>query len=142
MSEKNVGNMIDVSMKNLKGLADSNTVIGEPIVLSNGVTVVPVSKVSFGFGSGGSDLPCKNAGERELFGGGVGGGVTVQPLAFIVTSGDDVKIMELPTSNNSGDRIINMVPGIIDKIGAFIDKKKKEKTAGEEEPADSATDEE
>ncbi len=138
MSEKNVGNMIDVSLKNLKGLADSNTVIGDPIALPNGVTVVPVSKMSFGFGSGGSDLPTKNAGNSELFGGGVGGGVTVQPLAFIVTSGNDVKIMELPTSNNAGDRVINMVPGIIDKISAFIDKKKKEKEGGEEEAVDAA----
>ena len=135
MSEKNVGSMIDVSMKNLKGLADSNTVIGEPILLPNGVTVVPVSKVSFGFGSGGSDLPTKNPGNQELFGGGVGGGVTVQPLAFIVTSGSDVKIMELPTSSNSGDKAINMIPGIIDKISAMIDKKKKEKEAADETEA-------
>jgi len=132
MSEKNVGNMIDVSLKNLKGLADSNTVIGDPINLPNGVTIIPVSKVSFGFGSGGSDYPNKSNGTQELFGGGVGGGVTVQPLAFIVTTANDVKIMELPTSSNSGDKVVNMVPGIIDKITEFITKNKKK----DDEPED------
>jgi len=125
MSEKNVGNMIDVSMKNLKGLADANTVLGDPIDLGNGTTIIPVSKVSFGFGSGGSDYPNKSGNNQELFGGGVGGGVKVQPVAFIVSTATDVRIMELPTSSNAGDKVINMIPGVIDKITAFIDKNKK-----------------
>ena len=136
MSEKNVGNMIDVSMKNMKCLADANTVLGDPIDLGNGTTIIPVSKVSFGFGSGGSDYPDKSGSNKELFGGGVGGGVKVQPVAFIVSTGTDVKIMELPTSSNAGDKVINMVPGIIDKITAFIDKNKKKG----EQPADPAAD--
>ena len=80
MSEKNLEGLLNVSLENIKGLVDSNSIIGSPITTPDGTTIIPVSKVSFGFASGGSDFP--SASPKEMFGGGSGGGVTIQPMAF------------------------------------------------------------
>ncbi|MCH5203188.1 MAG: GerW family sporulation protein [Oscillospiraceae bacterium] len=124
--------ILDVSMAKIREMVDVNTIIGEPIS-AEGATIIPVSKVSFGFASGGSDLPVQAA---EKFAGGSGAGVTVKPVAFIVIKADgDVQLMELGAKGGPLDGVFDALPGIVDKIKGFLaDKKaaKAEKKAAEE----------
>jgi sporulation protein YtfJ len=108
------------AMSNLRSLVDVNTIIGDPITTAQGVVILPVSKVSFGYGSGGLDLPMERPGS---FGATTGGGVTIQPLAFLVIDGTDVRLLQMQTADNTGDRIVNAVPGVLDKILDLIPKK-------------------
>ena len=131
MADKHpVGDFTESALKSLRTLVDVNTIIGDPITTADGIVIIPVSKVSFGYASGGSDLPTSK--QTELFGGATGGGVTIQPLAFLVINGTDVKVVQMQSANSTGDRIVNAVPDVIDKITALIKKDKPE-----EEGADS-----
>ena len=124
MSEKNLEGLLNVSLGNIKSMVDSNSIIGEPIVTPDGTTIIPVSKVSFGFASGGSDFPTSSP--KEMFGGGSGGGVTIQPIAFLVIKGESVRMIQLADKNNIPERLANMVPDAIDSISSLINKKKTE----------------
>ncbi len=112
-----VKDITESSMQNLKTLVDSSNVVGDPISLPDGTTILPISKVSFGFGVGGGDLPSS---QKELFGGGTGGGVTITPLGFLLVSGGDVKLIQLKTYNNTADRVVSMVPEVMDKVQSVI----------------------
>ena len=118
------------ALSSLRSLVDVNTIVGEPITAGEGVTIIPISKVSFGYASGGSDIPTEKP--KELFGGGTGGGVTIQPLAFLVINGGDVSLMQMQTADSTADRIVNAVPGLLDKVVGMI-KKGKEKDEDKEE---------
>lgn len=119
-----VKELINSALANIKEMVDANTVTGEPIVLANGVTIIPVSKVSCGFAAGGSDLPNKS--EREIFGGGTGGGVTVSPLAFICVSPEgEVQLLQLSMNASASNAVINMVPEVFDKISSLFKKDEK-----------------
>ena len=105
---------LEATINQIKTIVDVNTIIGEPISVGD-VTIVPVSKVTYGFASGGSDLPTKT--NKELFAGGGGAGVTLQPLAFLIVSESGVRILEISSKYNDGlDRALTMAPDIIDKI--------------------------
>ncbi len=134
MADKHpIEGVMGVSMEKIHEMTDVNTIIGDPITSPDGTVVIPVSKVSFGFVSGGSDLPMQNA---ERFAGGSGAGVTVKPVAFIVIKTDgDVKLMELGAKGGKFDGIIDAVPGLIEKVKGMIGKKKDE---GEEASAENA----
>ena len=94
MAEKqNIGNIMGITMDKLREMVDVNTIVGEPIELKDGTTIIPISKVSFGFASGGSDLPVKT--EKDMFGGGAGAGVSIQPLAFLVVYKGEAKLMQM-----------------------------------------------
>ena len=130
--------ILGVSMEKIRELVDVNTIIGDAITSPDGTTIIPVSKVSFGFASGGSDLPTQAA---EKFAGGAGAGVTVKPVAFIVITRDgDVKLMELGNSKPSAiEGVIDAIPNVVEKIKGFIgDKKKKDEEPEEEENSDDA----
>ncbi len=119
-----VKELINSALANIKEMVDANTVTGEPIVLANGVTIIPVSKVSCGFAAGGSDLPNKS--EKEIFGGGTGGGVTVSPLAFICVSPEgEVQLLQLSMNASASNAVINMVPEVFDKISSLFKKDEK-----------------
>ncbi len=136
MADKHpIEGVMGVSMEKIHEMADVNTIIGDPITSPDGTVVIPVSKVSFGFVSGGSDLPMQNA---ERFAGGSGAGVTVKPVAFIVIKNDgDVKLMEIGAKGGKFDGIIDAVPGLIEKVKAMVGKKKGEDgEAAEEAPAE------
>ena len=120
MSEKNLEGMINISLEKVKGMVDSNSIIGAPIYTQDGTTIIPVSKVSVGFGCGGSDFP--SASPKEMFGGGTGGGVTIQPVAFLVLKGESVRMIQI--ADNVAERIANMVPDAIDTISGLVNKKK------------------
>ncbi|MDR2909390.1 MAG: GerW family sporulation protein [Oscillospiraceae bacterium] len=124
-----IGDFTSASLESLRSLVDVNTIVGEPITSADGVVIIPISKVSFGYASGGSDLPTGK--QAELFGGATGGGVTIQPLAFLVISGGKVELLQMQSANNTADRIVNAVPGVIDKLIATF---KKDKSAEECEP--------
>ena len=117
---QNLPNMLQDTISKIREMVDVNNVIGEPIVVGD-VTIVPVSKVSVGFGGGGADY-AKNAASGEPFGGGVGGGVKVTPICFLIVKDGNVRMMPVAVAaNTTADRIVEMVPDTLDKIAAFID---------------------
>ena len=121
MSE-HISGLTDNSMKNLKTLVDADTVIGNPITTPDGTMIIPVSKLSFGFATGGSDLASKSP--KDVIGGGSGGGVTIQPLCFLVVKNGDVKILHINSNNSTGSQALNMIPDVIDKISGSVKKDK------------------
>lgn len=120
MSENNIKGIMDTTMEKLRAMVDADTIIGTPIVVGN-ITLIPVSKVSFGLATGGSDFPNKNG--QELFGGGGGAGVTVNPVAFICVNGENVHMMPVYNQMGTIDKAINMAPELIDKVKSLFDKK-------------------
>lgn len=132
MSEKNLEGLLNVSLENIKGLVDSNSIIGSPITTPDGATIIPVSKVSFGFASGGSDFPTTSP--KDMFGGGSGGGVTISPVAFLVIKGDSVRMIQVADKDSISERIANMVPDAIDTVSSLISSKKKNAPAPEAKP--------
>lgn len=125
MSEQHtIGGIMGITMDKLKEMVDVNTIVGEPIKVDEKTTIIPISKVSFGFASGGSDLPSKNP--KDLFGGGSGAGVSIQPIAFMVVTDGDAKLLQLSINASAPNAIINMIPDVVDKVSDFVGKKKKE----------------
>ena len=116
-----LGELTESSMKNLQTLIDSNSVIGKEVITPDGTVILPVSRVSFGFGTGGGDLP---ATQKELFGGGTGGGVSITPLAFLIVKNGDVKLLQVQSYSNTADRVVGMVPEGVDKVSGLINSKK------------------
>ena len=135
-----IDKVMSVTMENLKEMVDVNTIVGDAVNTPDGTTVIPVSKVSFGFASGGADIPNgKSESEDTTFGGGAGGGVSINPVAFLVIEKDHVKLMPVTNSVSTTDKIIDAVPELITKLNnfvtGFIDKKeekKKEKNSDEQ----------
>lgn len=117
--------IIDTALSKIGSVADVNTVIGEPISLSGGITIIPYSKVSVGFASGGADYSTKKVAESKNFIGGNGAGVTVVPLGFIVITGDRVEMVDInsPTPPPStAVKIMDTVNDLTDKAPALIEK--------------------
>lgn len=111
--------MMTSSMAKIKDMIDVNTVIGEPITTPDGVTLIPITKVSVGYGGGGSDFATKNypANRDNAFGGGAGAGVTITPMAFVVIRGESVRMLPVAEpASSSVDRIIELVPEILDRV--------------------------
>lgn len=131
-----VKDLVSTAMGKIKEISDADTIIGNPIKIDGDITVIPVSKISYGFAAGGSDLPSKN--DKEIFGGGSGGGVSIQPLAFIVVANGDVKLLELGSGSSPANAIISAVPDLFTKIQSMFSKKKDVK---EDTPAEEAADE-
>ena len=120
MSETNIKAIMDVTMEKLRAMVDADVVTGTPITVGE-VTLVPVSRVSFGLATGGSDFPSKSG--NQLFGGGGGAGVTVVPIAFIAVKGGDVKMLPVYNDLTTVDKAINMAPDIIEKAKEIFSKK-------------------
>lgn len=114
--------LVNTAMEKVRELADGEAIVGKPIVTGDGTTIIPVSKVSVGFASGGSDLPTKSA--KDTFGGGSGGGVTITPVAFIAVYKGEAKLLQITANSPQGNAIIDMVPTVLDKITSFIESKK------------------
>lgn len=125
-----IDELLNTSMGNLKSLVDASTIIGDPMQVAEGITIIPVSKVSFGFASGGSDI--SSAKPKDLFGGGSGGGVTIAPIAFLVINNGVVKLMQIDSKANSVDKAMNMVPDMIDKVSEVVSKNFPKKTPTDE----------
>ncbi|MBQ9861592.1 MAG: sporulation protein YtfJ [Clostridia bacterium] len=122
--ENKVQNLMGLSIDKIKEMVDVNTVIGEPMILADGMTLIPVSRVSYGFASGGSDLPTK--GTQELFGGGGGAGITIVPIAFLCVTGGNVRVVPMVSTPDTLNQAVNMIPDVVDRIGGFFNKEKKQ----------------
>jgi len=121
-SEQQVENLIKSTMENLKSMVDVNTVIGTAVETKDGSYIIPVSKLSFGFASGGSEYSCQEHHTSSTifpFGGGSGAGVSVKPVAFLVVKDDGVRMLPV-TQDTTYDRIVDTVPQILDIIKSLI----------------------
>ena len=118
MKEQSASGILGTSIEKIKDLVDVSTIIGEPIRISDTLQVIPVSKVTYGFASGGTDFPSKN--NQELFGGGGGAGITISPVAFLVVNNGNVTVRYINAAEGSVERVIGMVPDIVDKATEVI----------------------
>jgi len=118
-----IGNLMQTTLENIKDMVDVNTVIGEPIPTVNGPTIIPVSKVSFGFLAGGGEYDLNRLPDTETpFAGGSGAGVSVQPVGFLVVGQDGVKV--LPAQQlTAWERAVNCAPQLLEDIKNLLPKK-------------------
>ncbi len=126
MSENDhpINEVLQTTMTKIREMVDANTVVGQPIVTQEGVTLIPVSKLSFGFATGGSDFG-KTQNVSKNFGGGAGAGVNVIPVAFLIVKDGSVKLLPVaPPPSDSVSRVVELVPEMFDKVTGYIEKKK------------------
>ena len=134
MAEHPIQGLMNVTMDKIRQMADSNTIIGKPIKTDDG-TILPVSRISFGFASAGTDFDGKNAANKDLFGGGSGAGVNIQPVAFLVVKDGCVRTIQLSDGSNTVDRALTMLPELVDKVSALLKKEEKKDAAAPAAPA-------
>ena len=120
MKEQSASGILGTSIEKIKDLVDVSTIIGDPIKISDTLQIIPVSKVTYGFASGGTDFPSKN--NTELFGGGGGAGITISPVAFLVVNNGSVTVRYLNAAEGSVERAIGMIPDVVDKATEVITK--------------------
>ena len=123
--EHPIGSLMDTTMEKIKEMIDVNTIIGEPITSPDGTLIIPVSKVSYGFAAGGSDLPTKKE-NKDCFGGGSGAGVTIQPVAFLTVYQGDVRLVSVDREEGTADKLVNMIPDDLKKVKGVFKKDKSE----------------
>ena len=111
--------LVKSAMEKVRELSEAETIIGKQIVTADGTTIIPVSKVSFGLASGGTDI----GSDKKGFGGGSGAGVTISPMAFIVVRNGETKLLQMTTTTPYQNAVVTTVPEVVDKIIDFIDKK-------------------
>lgn len=118
----NAVSLLSDTLSKVKDMIDVNTMIGEPIYTESGLTLIPVSKVTYGFASGGSDFPSK--GDQQLFGGAGGAGVTLTPVAFLIIQNGSISIKHVDSFDNAAERAVNLVPDMFDKVTGLVKKDK------------------
>lgn len=123
MKDQSAEKILATTIERVRDLVDVSTIIGDPITVSDDITIIPISKVTYGFASGGSDFPSKN--NVELFGGGGGAGITINPVAFLVCNRGEVTIKHITASDNAAERAVNLIPEMFDKVTNFVEKQKK-----------------
>ena len=119
-----IDDLMSTTMQKLREIADVNTIVGKPIQAGN-VTIIPISRLTVGFASGGSDFVSKNQKPEadNSFGGGSGAGMNLSPVAFLIVKGDTVKLMPVaPPAATTVDRVVEMGPEVVDKVTDFIEK--------------------
>lgn len=136
MKEQSAAGILETTIEKVKNLVSVSTIIGEPMQVDGDITIIPVSKVTYGFASGGSDFPSKT--NKDIFGGGGGAGVTITPVAFLVISDGEVTIKHITAFDNAAERVVNLVPEMFDKVTSVVNKAKKEKAQNEEQKAADA----
>ncbi len=122
-----IAELVATAMNSIKEMVDVNTIIGEPVETSDGTVLIPISRVSFGFGAGGTEFGAKvktTDGQNSSFGGGTGGGVSINPVGFLVVSGGEVQL--LPIEKSGPDKLVDYIPVAIEKLAGYMKKKKEE----------------
>lgn len=124
--------LMETAMRNIKAMVDVNTIVGDAVTTPDGTVIIPISTVSFGFGAGGSDFaPKKNSvtdgAQTPMFGGGAGSGANIKPVAFMVVSGGNVRLMPISNNTTPVEKIIDLIPEMIDKVNGVISGIKKDK---------------
>lgn len=145
MKEHPIESLMLTAMESIRSMIDVNTIIGEPIEITQNITIIPVSKVGFGLAAGGSEFKDetpeayfrKQNSEEEIqyrlpFGGGAGVGASISPIAFIVIQDENVKLMPVD-HNNCVDKLLDYVPDLFDKVNKIIEKKTQEKEEKKED---------
>ncbi|MDY6314129.1 MAG: GerW family sporulation protein [Clostridia bacterium] len=128
MGEHPIQGMMATAMQSIKEMVDVNTIVGTPVETKDGTVIIPISKVSFGFAAGGSDIPAKkDYKDANNFGGGSGAGVSIQPVAFMVVAENQIKLLPVNTSENPLDKIVDYIPDAVEKITNLIKSKSKDK---------------
>ena len=125
MDKNPIGELMQTTMENVKNILKVDTVVGDPIYTPDGITLVPISKISVGFGGGGVEFNTKNSGDKKPYGGGNATGVKIDPIGFLVIKDGCVRMVNItPPASNTVDRIIDLVPQVMDRVDSFIDKHK------------------
>ena len=135
MNEHPIQGMAESILENINQMVDVNTIVGEPIITPSGVTIIPISKVSVGFGLGSGDFKPSTPEERKCipFGGGGGGALTITPIAFLTVSGENVKLITIDRNETTVDKALAMAPEMVDKVANTVSallKKDSDKTKG------------
>lgn len=136
MAEHPVQGLMGATVEKIREMADANTIIGTPISIDDNTTIIPVSKVTMGFASGGSDVGAKAT--KEMFGGGSGAGVSITPIAFLVVTNGTVRTVQLAEHVSPIDNAINALPELVDKLAAMLKKDDASGAAQQQEGADAA----
>ena len=124
MESSNIGSLMETTMNKIREMVDSNTIIGAPITTADGVTVIPISRVSFGFGTGGSDY----GKTVEKFGGAGAVGVKIDPVSFLIVKDGVTRVLPVAVpAVGVADRLLDLVPEVMDRVEGFIARKKEEK---------------
>jgi sporulation protein YtfJ len=120
-NKKSIAEIMSATMTGLREMVDVNTIVGEPVTAADGTTIIPVTRLSMGFGSGGSEFGASNS-----FGGGGGGGVKVSPVGFLIISGQGVKMLPVTGAEETAfDKVVDMIPKVVKQVETFIEKRKK-----------------
>lgn len=136
MKEQSAAGILGTTIEKIRDLVDVSTIIGDPMYLEGGITIIPISKVTYGFASGGSDFPSKT--NAQLFGGGGGAGVTITPVAFLIVSDGEVTLKHITAYDNAAERVVNLVPEMFDKVTSVINKTIKKKEAQADQGEETA----
>jgi len=138
MDKHQISEMLEAVMSKVRELVDVNTVVGNPISTPEGITLIPISEVKFGFASGGSEFQTKHsAGKSDPFGGGVGAGVTIKPVAFMVVKDGVTRMINVaPPPDGFAARLLDSVPDIIDRVEVMFDKRSKQTASDHEDYSD------
>ena len=127
MENSNIAGLMEATMNKIREMVDVNTVVGSPITTPDGITVIPVSRISYAFATGGSDFRVK---EKPAFGGGNGAGVKIEPIGFLVVKDGNIRMVSVTLpANNTIDRVIEKAPELMDTVESFL----KKRTGGEGE---------
>lgn len=119
-----LNDLMRATMEKIHEMVDTNTIVGQPITTPDGVTLIPISKVSFGFGSGGADY---GKVQPKDFGGAAGAGVKIDPVAFLVIREGTARVLPVAVpASTTLDRVVEMVPDLVEKVEKYFDKKKEE----------------
>ena len=125
MDKNPIGELMQNTMESVKNMLKVDTVVGEPIFTPDGITLVPISRISVGFGGGGVEFSNKKMGDARPYGGGNATGVKIDPIGFLVIKEGVVRMINVaPPASNTVDRIIDLVPQVMDRVDAFIEKQK------------------
>lgn len=117
-----LNDLMQSTMDRIREMVDTNTIVGQPITTPDGVTLIPICKVSFGFGSGGADYGKTTP--KENFGGGSAAGVRIDPVAFLVIREGNTRVLPVAVPPaTTVDRVIDMVPDLLEKVEKYLDKK-------------------
>ena len=127
-----VQEMLESAVSNIKATFDADSIIGSPVTAEDGTIVIPITRVSYGFGGGGGDFAAKNSNNSEgTFAGGIGGGASIKAEAFLVINGGNVRLITMDGGSSPVDRLIDMVPGAISKVNEFIENRKNKSDNGD-----------
>ncbi len=129
MGNHPIDGLMSTAMQNIKEMVDVDTIVGAPVETPDGSVIIPISRVAFGFAAGGSEFGKKENEADAMFGGGSGGGVSISPVAFMVVGQGQIKLMPIDATLSPVDKILDFIPGIIDKVNDKINQRKADKEA-------------